>query len=329
MKTRRPKFLDILLGVWAFLILATSGCAASVFLSNPSLESPATTPSNSASTKTSTRTNPPSTSTPETPLTETPIPPADTPVTLKPSATPSPVPTLIDLGLRPTVIGTSVAGRPLEVYRFGFGSQSHMIVAGIHGGYEWNTIALAQQLVAYIQNNPDIIPQGKRLYILVALNPDGEARSHGFGGRANDNGVDINRNFPNYWQADWNRQGCWDVLPITGGSEPASEPETRALMRFIQAHPLDALISYHSAAQGIFPGGRPPDPHSVRLAEAIAAISAYPYPPIDGGCEFTGQLVDWTSSRGIASVDVELTNHEDLDFEQNLEILQVFLDWEP
>jgi predicted deacylase len=204
-----------------------------------------------------------------------------------------------------------------------------MIVAGIHGGYEWNTIALAHNLVNYLQNNPDFIPPGMRLYILVALNPDGEARSHGYGGRANENGVDINRNFPEFWQPDWNRKGCWDVLPITAGPEPASEPETQALMRFIQSHPLDAFISYHSAALGIFPGGRPPDTKSVSLAEAIAAVSTYPYPPIDGGCEFTGQLVDWTSSLGIASVDIELTNHEDLDFEMNLEILRMFLAWEP
>ena len=243
--------------------------------------------------------------------------------------TPNPSPTEIALDLRPTVIGTSVAGRPLEVYRFGYGSQNRMIIAGIHGGYEWNTIALAHKLVEYIHDHPDFIPPGKRLYILVALNPDGEARSHGYGGRANDNGVDINRNFPVHWQADWNPQGCWDVLPITGGSGPASEPETQALMRFVRTHSLGALISYHSAALGIFPGGKPPDPNSTRLAEAIAAISTYPYPPMDGGCEFTGQLVDWTSSLGIASVDVELTNHEDLDFEQNLEILQVFLNWEP
>ena len=42
---------------------------------------------------------------------------------------------------------------------------------------------------------------------------------------------------------------------------------------------------------------------------------------------YTGQLVDWISDQGIAGVDIELTNHQDSDFEINLGILSVFLDW--
>jgi hypothetical protein len=39
-------------------------------------------------------------------------------------------------------------------------------------------------------------------------------------------------------------------------------------------------------------------------------------------------LVDWISDQGIAGVDIELTNHQDTDFEINLAILSVFLDWD-
>src|SRR5918996_6518594 len=46
-------------------------------------------------------------------------------------------------GPRPTIIGFSLGARPIEVYRFGAGEKEYLIVAGIHGGYEWNTIALA------------------------------------------------------------------------------------------------------------------------------------------------------------------------------------------
>ena len=98
-------------------------------------------------------------------------------------------------------------------------------------------------------------------------------------------------------------------------------------MAFVKAHNLQAFISYHSAALGIFPGGQPPDAGSLSLAEALAGVSAYPYPPIDAGCVFTGQMVDWISEQGIAGVDIELTNHQDSDFEINLGILSVFLDW--
>jgi hypothetical protein len=66
-----------------------------------------------------------------------------------------------------------------------------------------------------------------------------------------------------------------------------------------------------------------------RLAKAIAAISTYPYPPIDTGCEYTGALVGWASQHGIASLDIELTNHTDTDFDMNLRILNVFMNWKP
>ena len=100
-------------------------------------------------------------------------------------------------------------------------------------------------------------------------------------------------------------------------------------MSFINSHEITALISYHSAALGIFAGGQPPDPGSLSLAESVAAVSQYPYPPIDTGCVFTGQFVDWVSDQGISGIDIELSNHTDTDFEINLAVLSVFLDWSP
>jgi len=257
------------------------------------------------------------------PPTSTPLPP--TPIATASPVPPSPTPTMP----QPQVIGTSVAGRPLEVYQFGQGPIEKMIVAGIHGGYEWNTIALADELIEYLENHPEVVPPDQTLYLLRALNPDGYYRSHGIRGRANENNVDLNRNFPSKWQRNWPMTGCWSYLPIHGGESAASEPETQALMAFIESHEITALISYHSAALGIFPGGQPPDPGSLSLAESAAAVSDYAYPPYGLGCLFTGQLVDWVSDQGIAGIDIELTNHDDTDFEINLAILSVFLDWSP
>jgi hypothetical protein len=101
-----------------------------------------------------------------------------------------------------------------------------------------------------------------------------------------------------------------------------------SLIQFISAAKVDALISYHSAALGIFPGGQPPESRSLAMAEALAAVSDYPYPPVDTGCAFTGQLIDWAADNGIAAVDIELHNHRDTDLELNLAILRAFLDWE-
>ena len=229
----------------------------------------------------------------------------------------------------PEIIGNSVNGLPLEVYTFGSGEHKRMIVAGIHGGDEWNTVTLANQLITYIAQYPDIVPDDVKLYVLRNLNPDGEARAHNKNGRLNSNGVDLNRNFPANWQADWNRAGCWNYLPSSSGSEAGSEPETRALMGFIESHNIEALISYHSAALGIFPGGEPWDENSIRFAESIAEVSSYPFPPIDTSCSYTGTLADYAVAKRIVAVDLELTNHIDTDFDTNLNILEILLTFQP
>lgn len=244
--------------------------------------------------------------------------PSKTPTRLPPAGTPTPI-----------VIGTSIAGRPMQVFSFGSGSINRMIVAGMHGGYEWNTIALADELIRVLTARPELVPDGITLHILRAFNPDGEVRSTSYKGRVNENLVDLNRNFPSHWQKDWPLDGCWTYTYVTGGTSPGSEPETKALMNFLLTYQIEALINYHSAALGIFPGGQPPDAASTSLAEALSQVSDYPYPPIDTGCTYTGQLIDWASDQGIAAVDIELTNHQDTDLWMNMSVLEAFLNWSP
>jgi predicted deacylase len=265
--------------------------------------------------------------------TPTPVPPI---VTTKSGSTPvqpavgsTPTPLILRNKQNSEVIGYSVEGRPLEVYTFGDGDHERMIVAGIHGGDEWNTVTLANQLIEHLNQDSSVIPDDVKLYILPNLNPDGEARAHSKYGHVNHNGVDLNRNFPVNWQKDWDRGGCWNYLPTSGGTEPGSEAETQALMKFIGSHNVQVLISYHSAALGIFPGGLPPDEDSTRLAESIAEVSSYRFPPLDTGCAYSGTLADYAASNGIAAVDLELTNHIDTDFDQNLQILNVLLNFMP
>jgi predicted deacylase len=227
-----------------------------------------------------------------------------------------------------TVIGYSAGNRPLEMYRFGNGPVEKLIIFGIHGGYEYNTVLLAHQLIAMLNDNPDFVPPDVTLYMLRVLNADGFARSWGVDGQMNDRGVDLNRNWPANWKADWPRSGCWIYRPVTGGEYPLSEPETKALADFILQHNFDASLSYHSAALGVFAGGTNGSTEaSIRLAEAVADASGYSYPPFDTGCEYTGQFSDWAADQGLAALDIELTNHRDTDYEANLRVLQVFLHW--
>ena len=226
-------------------------------------------------------------------------------------------------------IGESVQGKPILAYRFGNGTSIRAVVAGIHGGYEWNTVALAEALIEHLTDHPEEVPRQTTLWIVPALNVDGYARGHNRDGRANARGVDLNRNFPALWQAEWPRAGCWDLGPITAGEAPASEPETLAMMEFLLGEHVEALVSYHSAALGIYAGGQPVDPRSEHLAKTLSAASGYRYPPRDLGCRYTGQLIDWAAANGITAVDVELPTRHGKDFEENLALLRAFLEWSP
>ena len=311
--------LNILVGIFAAVawLLTSNSSVRAFFVSfTPALIESSTPTLTLTSTFTFT---PLPTGTPS--LAETPTEPFTSTLTSTETLTPIP------FSEGPIMIGYSVQNRPLEVYRFGTGLTGRLIVAGMHGGSEYNTIQLADLLIAYLQGHPEIVPADVTLYILLDLNPDGEAASHSYLGRANANGVDLNRNWDANWQKDWPRDNCWTQTYVTSGTGPMSEPETKALAAFIQSHPIDAIINYHSAALGIFAGGRPPDDYSIRLAKAVAAVTTYPYPPINIGCVYTGGFTDWANERGIAALDVELTDHTNTDYEMNLIVLNVFLNW--
>src|SRR5262245_57909763 len=68
-------------------------------------------------------------------------------ITIKPSMEPTqiavsstPTPLVLFDEQQSEVMGYSMEGRPLKIYKFGNGEHERMIVAGIHGGDEWNTI---------------------------------------------------------------------------------------------------------------------------------------------------------------------------------------------
>ena len=77
---------------------------------------------------------------------------------------------------------------------------------------------------------------GYQLWLISSVNPDGiRART-----RKNAHGVDLNRNFPYRWKDDLPRSDGY--YP---GPRPASEPETRAVIRFAQRIQPDLSVWYH------------------------------------------------------------------------------------
>lgn len=257
-------------------------------------------------------------------------------VTPNPFATPiedysTPTPFVFSGGGAPGLIGYSVLGRPIQVYKFGQGESQYLIVAGIHGGYEGNTIDLANELVMYLSQHPEGISSGATLYIIPDMNPDAAARGRNPDARVNADGVDLNRNFPTQnWIPNWNHDSCWNDRPTTGGTSGGSEPETRTIMNFIASHQIQAMISYHSAALGVFPGGTPWQRASKQLASQLGHVTGYSYPPIDIGCVYTGTLADWAVENGVgAAVDMELATHQNTDFDRNLRAVQVLTNFYP
>jgi protein MpaA len=256
-------------------------------------------------------------------------------ITPNPLATPiedysTPTPFVLLGGPEPGIIGYSVQRRPIPVYAFGRGYRRYLLVAGIHGGYEGNTIDLANQLVKHLTDHPEAVPKDATLYVITNMNPDGAARGRNADAKTNANGVDLNRNFPSRnWVPDWDHSSCWNYRPTTGGEFGGSEPETRAVLNFIASRNILALISYHSAALGVFPGGEPWDASSETLAARLAEVTGYAYPPIDIGCRYTGTLADWAVENGVSSaVDMELSNHQDADFGRNLRALRILLEFD-
>ncbi len=93
------------------------------------------------------------------------------------------------------------------------------------------------RLVRAIRTGPRI--RGLRLWVIPTVNPDGLAAHT----RQNANGVDLNRN----WGYQWVRQtGQYD-----SGPRPFSEPETRALRRFLDRVNARFVVSFHQPLHGV------------------------------------------------------------------------------
>jgi hypothetical protein len=257
-------------------------------------------------------------------------------------AAPSPVldpasatatPAAIAAGPVAETIALSASGRPITAYRFGSGPTPVVIVGGMHGGYEWNSILLADQLRQHYRDNPESIPAPVTLHLIPNANPDGLFAVTGFdgpfepadipagdpvvnlGGRFNGNGIDLNRN----WDCNWTATALWRDQEISGGASPFSEPEARGLRDYLLALQPAVVIFLHSAAGAVYVSGCPtPHPPSRELSLIYGQAAGYPVREFFDHYAITGDAGDWLTTQGIPSFSVELFTHESLDWEENL-----------
>lgn len=239
-------------------------------------------------------------------------------------------------------IGTSVQGRAINAYHYGAGDTELLFVGGIHGGYSWNTSAVAYQLMDYLAQNPDSIPQNLEVTVIPVLNPDGLYKIAGTDGRVsasditlseaqtipgrfNGNNVDLNRNF----DCDWQAQGVWQNQQVSGGVAAFSEPESQAMRDYVASHKsIKAVISWYSAAGGVFASNCHSGvlPETAALTDLYAQASGYKAYESFDFYSITGDMMNWLAKKGVPAISVLLTNHTDTEWDKNLAGVKAVLD---
>ena len=170
---------------------------------------------------------------------------------------------LFSQAARPSIryveLGKSVRGRTILASVYGNGAKRVIVLAGIHGD-EQSSAVVAKALGATLGREP--MRSGPTIIIVSEVNPDGLVDAT----RVNASGVDINRNFPSSsWRSEYPDTNHYP------GSEPASEPETRAIMNLMRRYPPDLLITLHAAL-----GCMNWDGPGADTASMMASINGYP-----------------------------------------------------
>jgi len=230
-------------------------------------------------------------------------------------------------------IGKSVEGRSIESFEFGSGPKKILFVGGVHGGYEWNSVLLAYEMIDYFKVNPRAIPDDLSIKIIPSLNPDGVYRFIGREGRFtaadvpvvnndvgvgrfNSNNVDLNRNFDCKWQSE----SSWKGNIVSAGTEPFSEPEAKTLRDYVYKIDPEAVIFWHSKANNVYAS----ECENGVLTETSQIMNLYANAGNYGAVEsftaypITGDAEGWLASINIPAITVELENRDSTEFDRNI-----------
>lgn len=242
------------------------------------------------------------------------------------------VPQVQDTSPKRVVIGKSVEDREIESFHYGTGEKELLFVGGIHGGYEWNSVALSYELMDFLEQNNDAIPENLSIVVIPSLNPDGVFRVTNKEGRFaitdvskivsvlesarfNANNVDLNRNF----DCNWKPESKWRSQTVSAGKNVFSEPEAVAIRDFVIEDKPVAVVFFHSQADTVFASGCGKIlPQTIDIMNLYAKATGYKSSETFDSYAITGDAGDWLSTIGIPSIAVELKTHEDVEWSKNL-----------
>ncbi|NOJ72622.1 M14 family zinc carboxypeptidase [Paenibacillus alvei] len=211
--------------------------------------------------------------------------------------------------IRVEQIGNSVMGKPIPAIIIGKGTVPVHANGSVHAN-EWITSALLMQFVedyarAYDSgeawNGWDALAAFERttLWMVPMSNPDGvELVQEGIspehplyasimewnhGSRkfqrwkANIRGIDLNDQFPAYWEEEQARRGVYAPAPLNyGGTRPLTEPEAIALAELSERIPFEMALSFHTQGQEIYWNYRDYEPDDAcSWAERFQRASGY------------------------------------------------------
>lgn len=194
-------------------------------------------------------------------------------------------------------IGRSVEGRPIQLYASGESMSPRIVVlAGMHGD-EPKSVSIARLFIERLQAD-ELAGDTASWAIVPIVNPDGYQRRK----RRNARGVDINRNFPTHNWCHASPRGR-----MYGGGKPASEPETRAVIRLIdRLHPA-RIVTIHSIGRGRFCNNY--DGPARSEAQRMHRCNGYPVTK-SIGYPTPGSFGTWVGGeRKIPTITLELPSH--------------------
>ena len=215
-------------------------------------------------------------------------------------------------------IGYSVQGRAIDAYCVGGGSNTVIVVAGMHGGS--GTIQLAHQLRMEFWNDPSLTPSDSEVCFIEVFNPDGMTSNDPDEQTFNANNVKLNRNWASY---DW-QEYLSATMKYAGGPYAMSEPENQALRDFIYGFGSDQVIvinllqttaAYSDVRPGTLNGNVDVDSDFFAwMYNSNAGFEynhVYDYP-------ITGQMIDWCVENGYAAFGVLLPKNGTYSFSDHL-----------